>query len=256
MKVRQDSVQTLISQYITPILISFLNNNRKFKDMAHRKQGYRFEDDWTEEQLRKANENEGQWVIAKTIPVNLEIKADHMVLNLEKAIEYLDRAHTIATLGCVCRTKHHNCDAPIDVCITLNNVAEGALSRKTRNARRITRDEAVEVLRRSHEAGLVHMAYSVNGEPRVNAICSCCSCCCAVLSSVLRFGLFPKILTSETISVTDMSKCTGCGICVKRCQFGAREMVGGSLIINPKLCMGCGLCVTKCPTTAIRLVAK
>jgi len=224
--------------------------------MAHRRQGYRFKEDWTEEQLRKANVDEARWVIAKTVSVNLEIKADHMVLNLEKAIKYLDGAHTIATLGCVCRTNKHNCDSPVDVCITLDNVAEGQLTRKVRNAGKITRDEAVEVLRRSHEAGLVHMAYALNGEPKVTAICSCCSCCCAVLSSVLRFGLYLKLLTSDTRSVTDMCRCTDCGICAKRCQFGARDMVDGALNFNPELCLGCGLCVTKCPTSAIELVAK
>jgi len=141
----------------------------------------------------------------------------------------------------------------------MDNIAELVLSKDTykdRNPRRITREEAMQVLARSHEAGLVHMAYALMGKDRINAICSCCSCCCAILSSVLRFGLFPQLLTSDTISMTDMSKCTGCGICAERCQFGAREMDGDSLIINSKLCMGCGLCVTKCPTTAIKLVAK
>ena len=228
--------------------------------MAHRKQGYRFKNDWTVEEIHKLRGDEGNWKIVKTIPVNVEIEAEHRVLNLEKAKEYLDKAHSFAVMNCICKVRRGNCDAPRDVCITMDDVAERVLSNpdayKERNPiRRITREEAIQVLARSHEAGLVHMALAIRSD-RVNAICSCCSCCCGILSSVLRFGLFPQLLTSDTISVTDMSKCTGCGICVKRCQFGAREMVGVSLIINPKLCMGCGLCVTKCPTTAIRLVAK
>jgi electron transport complex protein RnfB len=226
---------------------------------THRKQGYRFKNDWTVEDLQATRRSEGFWKIAKTIPVNIEIMAEHRVLNLEKAKEYLDKAHSFAVLNCPCRTARGNCDAPLDVCLVMDNAAEMVLSEDTfkdKNPRRITKEEAMQVLARSHEAGLVHMAYDVMGEERVNAICSCCSCCCAILSSVFRFGLFPQLLTSDTMSVTDMSKCTGCGICVERCQFGAREMVGDSLTVNPKLCMGCGLCVTKCPTTAIRLVAK
>ena len=228
-------------------------------NLTHRKQGYRFKNDWTIEDLQGTRRSEGFWKIAKAIPVNIEIMAEHRVLNLEKAKEYLDKAHSIAVLNCDCRTTRGNCDAPLDVCIVMDSAAESILSKddlKDKNPRRITKDEAMQVLARSHEAGLVHMAYDVMGENRVNAICSCCSCCCAILSSVLRFGLFPQLLTSDTISATDMSKCTSCGICVERCQFGAREMVDGSLTINHKLCMGCGLCVTKCPTDAIRLVAK
>jgi len=227
--------------------------------MAHRKQGYRFKNDWTVEDLQTVRRNEGFWKIAKTIPVNVKITAEHRVLNLEKAKEYLNKAKSIVLLNCACRTARGNCDSPLDVCLTMDSAAESVLSRddvKDKNARRITKDEAVQVLVRSHEAGLVHMAYDVMGEDKVNAICSCCSCCCANLSAVLRFGLFPQTLKSDTTSMTDMSKCTNCGICVERCQFGAREMVGDSLILNPKLCMGCGLCVTKCPTSAISLAAK
>ena len=227
--------------------------------MAHRKQGYRFKNDWTVEDLQSTRRSEGFWKIAKTVPVNIEIRAEHRVLNLEKAKAYLDKAHSIVVLNCGCRTARGNCDAPLDVCICMDSAAKDVLSKedlKDKNPRAITKDQAMQVLARSHEAGLVHMAYDVMGENQINAICSCCSCCCAILSSVLRFGLFPQLLTSDTISTTDMSKCTGCGICVERCQFGAREMVGDSLTINYKLCMGCGLCVTKCPTAAIKLVAK
>ena len=227
--------------------------------MAHRRQGYRFKNDWTEEKLRKGRESEGDWKITKPIPVNIKIDVEHRVLNLEKAKEYLDKAHSFSVLNCGCRTARGNCDAPRDVCIGMDKAAEKAVSDdayKDLNPRRITREEAVQVLARSHEAGLVHMALDVLGEDRVNAICSCCSCCCAILSSVVRFGLFPQLLKSDTTSVTDMSLCTNCGVCVERCQFGAREMIDDSLTINDELCMGCGLCVTKCPTTAIKLAAK
>lgn len=227
--------------------------------MAHRKRGYRFQNDWTEEKLRSGRESEGDWKITKPIPVNIKIEAEHRVLNLEKAREYLDRAHLFSLLNCGCRTARGNCDAPRDVCVGMDSAAEKALSDdayKDLNPRKITREEAVQMLARSHEAGLVHMALDVMGEDRVNAICSCCSCCCAILSSVVRFGLFPQLLKSDTISVTDMSKCTNCGVCVERCQFGARAMIDDSLTINDELCMGCGLCVTKCPTTAIKLATK
>lgn len=225
--------------------------------MAHRKQGHRFENDWTVESLTKARASEDGWAVAETIPVNVKIEGEHKVLSLEKAKEYIDEAQTIVVQDCICRPLRRNCDAPVHVCLTLNNIAERQFQSEealARSPQRISKEEALENLRRSHEAGLVHMALSVDGGPSVNAICSCCSCCCAVLSSMLRFGLFPETLSADYTSVTDMSKCTGCGVCVDRCQFGAREMVDGELRFSDRFCFGCGLCVTKCPTGAIELV--
>ena len=223
--------------------------------MAHRKQGYRFENDWTFEELK---EGEGDWKSAVTIPVNVEIEAEHRVLNLETVKGYLREADQIVHLDCFCREKRHNCDAPIDVCIYLNDRAELALNSvelQYRNPSKASVDEALEALVRSYEAGLVHMAYAYK-QDEINVICSCCSCCCEALSSVLRFGLAPHLLTSGTVSITDVSNCDDCGDCVDRCHFGAREMVNGEMVFNPEMCFGCGLCVSTCPTKAIALVDK
>jgi Pyruvate/2-oxoacid:ferredoxin oxidoreductase delta subunit len=223
--------------------------------MAHKKQGYRFENDWTFEELQ---EGENDWKSAVTIPVNVEIEAEHRVLNLEKAKKYLCEAYKIVHLDCFCREKRHNCEAPIDVCVYLNDRAELALNSEElqyRNPKKATVEEALEALARSHEAGLVHMAYAYK-QDEINVICSCCSCCCEALSSVLRFGLAPHLLTSDTVSTTDVSRCDDCGDCVDRCHFGAREIVDGSLVFKSELCFGCGLCASECPGNAIKLVEK
>jgi hypothetical protein len=196
--------------------------------MAHKKQGYRFENDWTLEQLETRSQQ--YWKTAITVPVNVEIEAEHLVLNLENVKQILGKARTISIMDCACRVKYGHCDAPVNVCIDMNETAE----RNIRNgdSREITLDEALDVLEKTHDAGLVHLALG-SGEfykPGViNSICSCCSCCCSMLSGILRFGLGPHILTSKAISVTDASSCNECGVCVDRCQFGAREMVDGSL---------------------------
>jgi ferredoxin len=64
------------------------------------------------------------------------------------------------------------------------------------------------------------------------------------------------MIIPQAVSVTDLLACDDCGICVDRCQFGAREIINGSLSFNPDLCFGCGLCVTICPTKAITLIEK
>jgi ferredoxin len=223
--------------------------------MTHKKQGYRFEDDWTIDELKEA---EKDWITAVTVPVNVKIEAEHRVLNLEKVKEYLSKATKIAHLDCFCREKRHNCDAPSDVCIYLNDRAEMALNSedyKWRNPKETTMDEALDALVRSHEAGLVHMAYAY-ADDVINVICSCCSCCCEVLSGILRFGLAPHLLSSDMVSVADSELCNDCGDCVERCQFGAREMENERMAFNPEQCFGCSLCVSTCPTNAIKLVEK
>ena len=54
----------------------------------------------------------------------------------------------------------------------------------------------------------------------------------------------------------DSEVCTGCGVCVDRCQMGALNLVDDISTLNRKKCLGCGLCVVTCPTEAIKLINK
>ena len=223
--------------------------------MEHKKQGYRFENDWKMEYLENRTFQAIQ--MALTIPVNVKIKAENIVLSLDMVKKILSGAHKISVTDCKCRERRENCDSPIETHINLNEAAEHHI--RNGISREIDLDEALEILEKTHQAGLVHMALG-QGEfyelGVINTICSCCSCCCGLLSGILRFGLAPHLLIPQAFSVTDISACDDCGVCVERCQFGAREMVNGSLSFNPDLCFGCGLCVSACPTHAITLIEK
>jgi ferredoxin len=223
--------------------------------MAHKKQGYRFENDWTLERLE--TRSMPYYKTIETIPVTAEIEAEHLVLNLENARKILGKAHTISVMDCNCRVVRGNCDAPVNVCIDMDDIAKRNIANGS--AREISLDEALDVLEKSHRAGLVHMAMAnkdIYKPGVINSICSCCSCCCSQLSGLIRFGLAPAILKPVMTSVTNVSDCTECGVCVDRCQFGARMIDEGSLSFNPDLCFGCGLCVSTCPANAITLTDK
>ena len=193
---------------------------------------------------------------AVTIPVNVAIETEHRVYDMSEMREILLDADRIAVQNCGCKTAYDNCDAPKDVCLSVNKTANELLADDKYNSREITVDEAMKVLKRSHKAGLVHMAYTMKDDPKPGLVCSCCACCCHTLGSLVRNGIHTQILTSKYIAIDDSAKCNDCGDCVDRCVFQARDMVDGKLIYDNVLCHGCGLCASACATGTISLVDR
>lgn len=53
------------------------------------------------------------------------------------------------------------------------------------------------------------------------------------------------------LPVIDKEKCTLCGECARRCQFGALSVFNKGVMVFNNLCHGCGLCFNICPERAI-----
>jgi MinD superfamily P-loop ATPase len=53
------------------------------------------------------------------------------------------------------------------------------------------------------------------------------------------------------VPVIDESKCSGCGLCGKICQYSAVVCLGTRALTFPELCHGCGGCMRVCPEGAI-----
>jgi ferredoxin len=190
-----------------------------------------------------------------TLPVNTMIEADHAVYDLSEAKAILGKARKIVVGDCPCRAEHHNCDAPLNVCLSLDEQADISL-RNGGNNREVTLDEALSILKGSHEAGLVHMAYVAKGADKPKVLCSCCACCCNTLGPMIMRGTFELILSSKYLAEDNHEGCTACGVCVHRCIFGARKLVDGELVYDPSRCMGCGVCVSTCSTGSILMVPR
>jgi hypothetical protein len=134
--------------------------------------GKRYPRDYTDDQLRaQARELES----AVTIPVNVEIDADQRVLDLSEVEKILRQAGRIVLQDCGCRADKGNCDAPRDVCINIDPPEDYVTKYGMYHAHESTLEGALNALRRSHEAGLVHMAYTMKDSDRATVICSCCS---------------------------------------------------------------------------------
>lgn len=203
-------------------------------------------DDWSREELEKDYIGK---MTAVTIPVNVSFSGKQKILEMGELEEILRNAEVIAQEECYCRLRMGNCIEPMDGCLSLDDEARIAIEKD--GAKEIRVEEALAAMRRTFDAGLVHMAYTDEGKDIPNIICSCCSCCCHSLSAALRFGYSDHVFSSDFTASQDPEKCTGCGTCVDRCQFSARELIGGELIFHEDRCFGCGLCVPTCTEDAI-----
>ena len=184
---------------------------------------------------------------SKVIPISESLKAKQWVLPTEQAIEILRNAKSVALQKCECRTHYKRCDKPVEVCFLLNEVGDKFVSKG--QARHVSLTEAMDVLRKANESGLVHLTLYMP-DHQVFALCSCCSCCCHDLQIVKLFDRKDLMVQSEYVAVTDPEICTHCGKCIERCVFGARMFQDERMEYHAEACLGCGLCVTICPVGA------
>ncbi len=190
------------------------------------------------------------------IPVNRTFEGENRVYSFAEMEEILKSANKIASGLCGCKREYGNCDAPRIGCISLDAWADEFLENEPTTEHAISVEEALDLLQKSHEAGLVHISYTMRDDEKPGLICSCCPCCCHTLGSLIRNGTHPLMLTSKYVAMNDDQLCVQCGTCIERCIFGTREIIDGVLVYDDSICFGCGLCVSTCPEGAISLVSR
>ncbi len=185
----------------------------------------------------------------RVVPINVNLETQSQVLVSEDARKMVEEAETLAVVDCVCRLSKKKCDSPLEVCLQMNRGAEYTIKRGT--GRQITKNEALDILQQSEEAGLVHLVENRSGMG--NAICNCCTCCCEMLSFAGNAPTAGVLAKSRFGAVVDENTCTGCAQCMDICPMEAISMPQGFAMISPETCIGCGLCVTTCPSVSISL---
>lgn len=189
----------------------------------------------------------------------ITVKQEVSLTNLETIIPYkhardiiLKNPDHIAVWDCSCRATKENPCKPIDVCLIVGEpFASFVLEHKTNNARKISQEEAVEIIKAEDDRGHIHTAWFKDAMgDRFYAICNCCKCCCAAMSA-FRVGV-PIIAPSGYVSEIG-EDCNGCGQCIDFCQFEALTLKDERAEVSYDKCMGCGVCETKCPIDAISL---
>ncbi len=192
------------------------------------------------------------------IPVARSIENDQQAVYpshmMKKVIE---EAELFALAHCPCRVAYklngRECTHPEDVCLKFDEMARYIIDRGL--GKKITREEAFEVIERSAEAGLVHFVDNAEGKIRHN--CNCCGCACWNVGS-LRRRKIPRdeLMACYFIRETDEAECLGCGSCVEICPVDALRLKGDFPEVDQEWCIGCGVCRTVCSSDAIKIVLR
>jgi ferredoxin len=184
------------------------------------------------------------------------------VLDWQRASTVVGEARSWAVSLCFCRHKAEHlgeaCSAPQEICLSLNGGADFVVRRKF--GRAIERQEALDILSASREAGLVQIADNVMNRPTF--VCNCCGCCCEQLQGANRWGI-AAVNPSGFVPRRDAESCTGCSRCARACPVAAIEMAprrqpgkpknGLVPAIDGERCIGCGVCATACQKGSLRM---
>ena len=181
-----------------------------------------------------------QKVTHKIIPMKKALRATDDILPEEDVRAIIEEAQLIAIVPCPCRTRAKLCDAPTGTCMQFRKAADYVIKRGT--GHEITRDEALDIIDKTEEEGLIHiiLPYGV--------ICSCCSCCCNILRPLTKYGKISQGLNPSSYRASiNEELCSNCQLCVEKCHFEAVAVQNGKVSIDTEKCFGCGRCVVSCP---------
>lgn len=220
--------------------------------------------DLDEELIRDVNEYmptllEKSWQGVKTkqlrvVPVAKSVSAGMAVMPFEAAEEIIKRQSKIVVSPCICRKEQKmigkGCDKPMEACLAFGS---GAYYYEQNGlGRAIDQDEALDIVRKGVDAGLV---LQPGNQQKALNICMCCGCCCGILKNLKTLDKPALAVHTNYFAQVDEAACIGCEACVERCQMDAIT-VDDKARVEPDRCIGCGLCVTDCPSDAMHLVQK
>lgn len=189
-----------------------------------------------------------QPALHRVMPARHAIKTES-ILPYEDVRALILAAKTFHVRDCICRAQQdyvgRRCKFPLDVCLSVSDYERPAAPGD------VTQQEALALLDRCEELGLVHTVSNVM--QGMSYVCNCCGCCCGILRGITEWGLEHSIARANYNAAIDADTCQGCGICVERCQVHAIAMQDDVAVVDAARCIGCGLCVTGCPHEAAHL---
>lgn len=195
------------------------------------------------------------------------MKRDHFgqPVTIEDCAAIFDIATSIVRVPCVCRHFSKTPDDGVCLAVTtrpIDDIIREAFSGHldepdTPGLERLSRADALAVLRRCEEQGLMHSVWTFK-TPFVAGICNCSLVAgCMAMRTTLRYGV-KTMWKGERVATLDETACHGCGACVERCPFGALALDRARRVatLDIKRCYGCGVCRSACRENALSLVER
>ena len=146
----------------------------------------------------------------------------------------------------------------IRVCMALGPIGFGM--GKSDVETKLTYDEALEFLKKTEKAGMVHAVMNTKGTPLM--ICNCCPCHCGILGAAKETKNARALVKSNFLPKIDHDACVLCETCINICpmdaffrHFPRNENLDDDYIqLLEEQCIGCGVCATNCPKDSISLI--
>ena len=217
-------------QIFAPGILEMMVNQKELLD-THPEVGRAFE-----EYTRNLAANMGAMIpdgygLMRVIPVESALEGIPGVNEFERISHYLDKYDRFSVSPCSCRASRTSIGDGCghldeDMCIQMGKGAEHYI--RSGRAKEITREQALEIIKRAEENGLMHDMVNIEEPGESAAICNCCACACFGLRVGLMYGARDAI-RSNYVAEVDEAKCVACGQCVETCP-------GNALKLGQKLC--------------------
>jgi electron transport complex protein RnfB len=203
----------------------------------------------------------GMGLPLRTIPVeqSIPVPAKYSVSDYDSVRKLVGEARgKISVANCICRLTSQILE---DGC-KKTGLIEACLMIGPDHARRhvdmgigryLTKEEAFELLDKAQQDGLV---LQPENSKRPDTICICCGDCCVLLKMLNNHPRPVDMYITNFYVQVDRGRCTGCEVCIEKCQLNALSMVDSAAEVNLDRCIGCGNCVALCPEKAIALLKK
>jgi Na+-translocating ferredoxin:NAD+ oxidoreductase subunit B len=192
----------------------------------------------------------------RTVPVNKSIDYSWPVAPYEDVKALFKSKDKISVANCVCRVQQglldKGCGQPLEACFQFGSHADYYVDKGM--GRFITQAEALDILDKCEEAGLVPQPFSAKD---AGGVCNCCGDCCGILRAIKMHPKPAEKVYSNHYAEVDPASCSACEACVSRCQMDAIQLGADDVAeVNRDRCIGCGLCITTCPSEAVTLRVK
>ena len=221
---------TYYMQIFAPGILEMMVNQEELLE-THPEVGRAFE-----EYTRNLAANMGAMIpdgygLMRVIPVESALEGIPGVNEFERISHYLDKYDRFSVSPCSCRASRTSIGDGCghldeDMCIQMGKGAEHYI--RSGRAKEITREQALEIIKRAEENGLMHDMVNIEEPGESAAICNCCACACFGLRVGLMYGARDAI-RSNYVAEVDEAKCVACGQCVETCP-------GNALKLGQKLC--------------------